>query len=205
MGGRGSGAWCRWDKRATVEDFRRLDVRKLQRTGVLAQPGTVSWAWWDARTGEMTADIRLDVGRDQLTLRYRFRRSGEDWRDVTEPVPLDRTPCHFGGERPWFLCPGCGKRRAILYGGSLFRCRACYGVGYASQSETKYDRLLRRGHRIRLRLGGELGALNLFPLKPKGMHWRTYWRLRHEGVMAEEAGLSMAMARFATPSQLDGW
>jgi hypothetical protein len=20
-------------------------------------------------------------------------------------VPLERTPCHFGGERPWFLCP----------------------------------------------------------------------------------------------------
>ncbi len=31
---------------------------------------------------------------------------------------LEWTPCNFGGERPWFVCPGkgCAKRVAILYG-----------------------------------------------------------------------------------------
>ena len=194
MGGPGSGTWYRWDKKSTVEDFLRLDIRKLQREGVLDRPGVTGWAWWDGR--DRTADIRIHVDRDRLTLRYRTRGPGGDWREVAEPIPLDRTPCHFGGGRPWFRCPGCGSRRAILYGGPLFRCRECHGLNYASQSEPPYDRLLRKARKIRRRLGGEPGALCPFPPKPKGMHWRTYDRLRGEALEAEMEGWHRALARF---------
>jgi hypothetical protein len=45
-------------------------------------------------------------------------------------VPVTWTPCHLGGQRPWFLCEGvqrrgCGRRTAILYaGGGWFRMPA---------------------------------------------------------------------------------
>ena len=44
------------------------------------------------------------------------------------------TPCNYGGSRPWFLCPGCDRRAAILYveGGRLL-CRPCLGLSYPSQ------------------------------------------------------------------------
>ena len=63
-----------------------------------------------------------------MTLIYRSRSGNEDWEDQNYPVWLDWTPCHFGGERPWFRCPamGCGRRVAILYGGRIFACRHCY-------------------------------------------------------------------------------
>ena len=48
---------------------------------------------------------------------------------------LSRSSCHYGGERPWFLCPHCGRRVAILYGGAVFACRTCYGLAYEVQRE----------------------------------------------------------------------
>jgi hypothetical protein len=52
-------------------------------------------------------------------------------------VGIERTPCHVGGSRPWFICPalGCGRRVAILYGGGIFACRLCFQLAYASARE----------------------------------------------------------------------
>ena len=45
MGGPGSGHWYRLSKKDTVEGYRRLDVRRWQRDGLL-KPGTrFSWGW----------------------------------------------------------------------------------------------------------------------------------------------------------------
>lgn len=55
---------------------------------------------------------------------------GEDWQDIEEYIHLTATRPNYGGERLWLLCPACGSRRAILYGGRYFRCRACHGACY---------------------------------------------------------------------------
>ena len=93
------------------------------------------------------------------------------------------TPCNFGGHRPWFICPaqGCGHRVAVLYGGrGIFACRHCYQLVYESQREQPHYRALRRAQAIRMKLGGSGSMAEPFPDKPKGMHWRTYERLRAE-------------------------
>lgn len=79
-------------------------------------------------------------------------------------VDLDWTPCHFGGRRPWFRCPECGRRAGRLYGGGRFVCRKCAGFRYESQ----YDPLggaASRFQRTRERL------------QRKGLHWNTRQRL----------------------------
>jgi hypothetical protein len=116
-----------------------------------------------------------------VILNYRSRSGGE-WQPVEYPVYLEWTPCNFGGRRAWFVCParGCGRRVAILYGGSIFACRHCHRLAYPSQRETWDDRAARRADRIRARLGWERGILNAKGLKPKGMHWRTFERLEAE-------------------------
>jgi hypothetical protein len=46
-------------------------------------------------------------------------------------VPLEWTACNFGGERPWFICPGagCSRRVAVLHAaGKHFLCRHCYDL-----------------------------------------------------------------------------
>jgi hypothetical protein len=113
---------------------------------------------------------------------YRYRRRlGGEWEDLEESVPLEWTPCNFGGERPWFVFPGvvngvrCSRRVAILYGpGKYFLCWYCYDLRYESQREDKKDRALRRAQKIRQRLSGSANMLELFPERPKGMHHDTY-------------------------------
>jgi Zn-finger protein len=93
-------------------------------------------------------------------------------------VYLDWTPCHFGGQRPWFLCPahGCGRRVALLYGGAIFACRHCHQLTYQSQRESHYQRAGRKVDKIIERLG-RASDDNCWPEKPKNMRWRTYHRL----------------------------
>ncbi len=123
------------------------------------------------------ASISAFVYRDRVVLSYRHRSGlGAEWEDVQEAVPLEWTPCNFGGERPWFVCPGvvngvvCGRRVVILYGpGKYFLCRHCYDLRYESQREDKKDRALRRAQKIRMRLGGSANMMEPFPERPKGM------------------------------------
>jgi hypothetical protein len=131
-----------------------------------------------------------------LILTYRHRNSlGGEWEEVRESVALSWTACNFGGERPWFICPGagCGRRVALLYGeGKYFLCRHCYDLTYESQRENEMHRALRRAQAIREGLGGSANMTEPFPEKPKGMHWKTYERLwweHHEAEMEQLAGM----------------
>ena len=49
-----------------------------------------------------------------------------------------------------------------------------------STSEAEDDRALRRAQAVRMKLGSSGSMAVPFPDKPKGMHWRTYERLRAE-------------------------
>jgi hypothetical protein len=127
---------------------------------------------------------------------------GGDWKDVKETVPLEWTACNFGGERPWFICPGagCGRRVAVLYGpGRYFLCRHCYDLCYESQREDKTHRALRRAQKIRKRLEGSANMMEPFPERPKGMHLKTYMRMfreHHEAEMEQLAGMREWLDKF---------
>jgi len=102
-------------------------------------------------------------------------------QDINELVPIVTTAMHFGGVRHWFLCPSCARRCRILYGGSHFRCRRCYGARYESQYQHPALTVCDRRWAIRRQLEERcspstrmFGLDDGFPPKPKGMHWRTY-------------------------------
>lgn len=174
MGGMGSGRYGGFG-RATCEDYRALDIRRLARDG-LTEHGAAGVVRW-SRDGEVVASIRLACMGGCLTLTYRTQSYGGEWQPVTERVYLDYTSQHFGGERRWFFCPNCRRRCAKLYGGARFLCRQCYGLGYASQAEDAPNRLLRRAQKLRMKLGGDGCVDEPFPDRPKGMHRRTFDRL----------------------------
>jgi hypothetical protein len=137
------------------------------------------------------------MGEDAVELHFRVREPGGDWRSITQTVLLDLQPCHFGGSRPWFICPGasCGRRVGVLYGaGVYFLCRHCYRLAYESQREDVWNRMIRRERGIRERLGGSASLLEPFPWKPKGMHWRTYERMRMLANAAALEGFTHGMA-----------
>ncbi len=192
MGGPGSG---RRGGRDVTADYRRFDVRQLQRARVLTPGWRGRWCWY--RRGEKRAEINIEVGEASIQLRYRATDRGE-WKDYDYTVRLSRSSCHYGGERPWFLCPHCGRRVAILYGGAVFACRHCRGLAYEVQREDVIDRIARRADAIRERLSWEAGILNADGWKPKGMHWRTFWRLKAEHDQLKGGALGAWAKRLGT-------
>lgn len=177
MGGYGSG---RPGGKRKAEHLRSLDVNRLYKAGHLRPGNSGGWRW--TQDGEETASIgtRGEVGR--LVLDYRTFPRDKAPVDVKEPIRILWQPCHFGGERPFFICPGvvngrdcCRKVGKLFQSGTYFLCRHCHRVAYASQSETPSDRALRVANKLRTKMGGEPG-LGSFVCKPKGMHWTTYWR-----------------------------
>jgi hypothetical protein len=198
MGGVGSGNWYRYDKKSTTGDCHSVDVRYLHREGLLESGRWFSlrWSRADRETGSIGAVVEGSETPERVILTYRHRRgSGEEWEDVRESVPLTWTVCNYGGERPWFTCPGaaCGRRVAVLYGpGKYFLCRHCYDLAYQSQRDNGVYRALHRAQDIRRRLGGSANMMEPFPEKPKGMHWQTYqglWWEHHEAEMEQLIGM----------------
>jgi hypothetical protein len=132
MGGPGSGR--RRDSKDTTSSFLQLDVRWLQRRGLLAPGRTFSLQW--TPENKRVASIRVHTEQDRVFLFYQHRANHEDdCRSEEYPIVLEWTRCHYGGMRAWFLCPvrGCGRRVAILHGSDIFACRHCHKLAYESQ------------------------------------------------------------------------
>lgn len=195
MGGYNSGGG-----RGALKDnaFWRLDIARLKRIGAL-RPGTHP-IHWSGRDGEKVANISITTEADRLTLEYRKRwRGSGDWEEVREIVKLDWTAQKLGGKRVWFLCPGCGSRRGVLYGRDGYRCRACHRMTYTSQYDAYPQLPWTRCHRVRARFGAAEGLAYPFPDRPKGMHRKTYNRLKAED---ERANALLDQALYMSLGQL---
>lgn len=151
-----------------------LDIRRLQRDGLLIPGRAFGWNW--LRNGETVASLQIRTEAKRVILNYRSRSHGGEWQSMEYPVYLKWTGCNLGGRRAWFICParGCGRRVAILYSGTVFACRHCYRLAYDCQRETDQYRAFRRADKLRARLGWPPGIAHGNGPKPKGMHWHTF-------------------------------
>jgi len=185
--------------RTTCESCKSIDVRRWQREGRLGAGQSFSCSW--TRAGAPSGSISVRTQADAVVLAFRHQSWGDtEWQSVEQRVAITWTACHLGGRRPWFSCPAytagryCGRRVALLYlDGRFFACRPCCGLAYASQQEASCWRGLGKAQKIRMQLGGSPNPLEAFPDRPKGMHWKTYDRLRRAHNLAEEKGLAGAM------------
>lgn len=193
MGGFGSG---RHGGKSTTDDMHVLDIRKIARAGRLTPGQSFGWQW--TCNGEKIASIIMRTDTDRVTLDYRARDRGGEWQAMNYPVRLSCTPCTYGGQRAWWLCPavGCGRRVAVLYGGKVYACRHCHQLAYKTQRERSHDRAGSKADKLRNRLKWEPGILNGNGIKPKGMHWTTFERLqtRHDALVNQT--LVGVMAKF---------
>jgi hypothetical protein len=163
-----------------------------------------AWRW--TRNGRVVASIRMRAEEDCVILTC-WRQTGyEKWTDEQYPVRLVRTRCNLGGSRAWFLCPslGCGRRVAILYGVETFACRYCHQLAYASSVESECERAARRVNRSGARLGWAAGIFGGFGLKPKGMHWETFYRLAAEHNLLAYRAMRAIAFRFDFLDRLTG-
>ena len=92
MGGFGSGRGQ--GGKDTTSDMRPLDIRKLQRNGLLTPGRAFGWHW--TRNGEEVASIQMRTEVDRVILNYRSRSNGGEWQPMEYPVNLEWTPCNIG-------------------------------------------------------------------------------------------------------------
>ena len=109
-------------------------------------------------------------------------------------VPVEWQPLPYGGARPWFLCPSCGRRCGVVYLRGSFACRTCHRLVYPSTRQQRADRLARKLQRLARRLGADWRADPRWVAKPKGMRWPTYERLTREAWATEDARLRAIVA-----------
>lgn len=148
-----------------------LDIRKLHRKGRLSPGQSFGWYW--SRDGEPAGNIGVFTGSKSVRLTYAWTPKGHERLDMSYDVQIDRTKCNYGGSRPWFCCPRCVRRCAVLYGiarDGRFGCRRCMRLAYLSEAEDTLGRLWRKQRKLEARLG-ENGE------RPKGMRVRTYTRI----------------------------
>ncbi len=201
MGGRGSGRHLRYATRSTTDNHHALDVRKLQRDGVLLPGYSCNWSW--LRGGQESCSVGIRSTAESIILSYRSKVGEGKWQDMEYHVAIEWMDCHYGGRRAWFRCPvvGCGRRVAVLYSGRVFACRHCCNLVYESQRESDPDRIARKADKIRRRLGWEPGILNYNGWKPKGMHWQTFEKLRVQHNAMVNVALSGMVKKLGIPGR----
>ena len=195
MGGLGSGRY-RLSRRETTSAYLRLDIRWLQRTGDLV-PGRSTTVEW-SENGEPCGAITVVCESNSIVLSYNHKFGADPWKHERYRAGIDWTRCHYGGRRPWFLCPGvgCARRVAVLYCGGIFACRKCHHLTHESQRKPALIRAIRRAQGIREKLGASANMLAPLPAKPKGMHLRTYWRLLLKYERATGVFLASVVAQY---------
>ncbi len=150
--------------RLNVSDLRKMDILATEPSEELEAP---------LICGDLS--VWMVVTHGALRLVYDFNGQTRDYL-----VMLERTPCNYGGERVWLMCPakGCKYRAAVLflYGG-LFVCRHCTKLLYDSQLRTVNWRAKGQAWKLRTALGnGDLRPAHSIP-RAKGRHQRTHDRL----------------------------
>jgi len=156
----------RWPWREPAEMCLTISVFKLRQKGVFSKDGAeTTLSWWNTDR-HLTDSVTVRSERDSVIISYMIynARRGEP-EYMSYPVSLVYTECHFGGSRPWFVCPGwrdgvsCHRRVGKLYmppGEDVFLCRHCYDLTYASQMRltlshihARLGRMLERAERRR--------------------------------------------------------
>jgi hypothetical protein len=191
------GSWFRDDVRQTVETALALDIRMLAREGALRSDGATNlsvYMFWSWLTG---VSVYRD-GDERATIFY--TRNGVR---TSEQVVMCWTVPNYGGRRPWWRCPGCARRCAVLFHDEgRFRCRTCLGLTYTMSQLSDHLRPLRQSVKRQLRFGWEIGQP--FPAKPPRMHQATWRRVVESyNVKAREAQDAFAptLARWEAEAQ----
>jgi hypothetical protein len=168
-----------WNKKGIVDDYQRVDLAQIKRAGVYSDM-TISWGV------NRESSIGLILDTEQMTARFRYRQLNkvEDTsEDFDYTIPLDSTPCHFGGFRYWFKCQAitpdgtiCNRRvRALLNGGRYYVCRHCLNLSYQSKQETRSS--IPEFQALRYLIKREQKMEKLLPIKKithKGKYTKRY-------------------------------
>jgi hypothetical protein len=143
----------RWTDRRTVEECPSICIRDFVRFNRLAYLGSIpaTLTWEGVEVDRVRCTLAWHKG--ELVLHLSNDPSSSKVLGQEQLVSTSSTPCNFGGQRQWLICPGlfgntCGRRCTALYispNGGVFACRCCLDLTYRSSREhdKRLDRIMR--------------------------------------------------------------
>ena len=135
-------------RKMRVDEVRSIDILGLQHNGVFKKGPYLNWTCKWSRFGEVMASISYCLTGDEngptgLNFTYSITKSEKaEKKHYDYIVPVESTPCNYGGKRWWFVCPlvvdgcKCQRRCRIMYlppGTEYFGCRECHRLTYESR------------------------------------------------------------------------
>lgn len=190
MGGYGSGR-NGFSTTAKVDEGLKLDINKLKRDGMIAfnshRSGSLTWT--RAGAGEEAGSIDYEINtidpQDMwMRVHYTHKSYWDDEPDKMDyKIRLETTQPNYGGKRLWFICPKTGQRAAVLHkppGSKCFASRHAFNLKYQSQSRGCIDRAIDKKWKMLDKVDG-----TYFPVRPKGMHNKTFDKIYDEFVKQE--------------------
>lgn len=124
----------------------------------------------------MKGGFRFGTGRPGWRRSIELFERADARRPPASRFKIEHVACHFGGSRPYFRCARCGRRCLYLYklrSEWHYACRRCLDLAYPCENYTRIDALRLRQRKLMAKLGPH-GS------KPRGMHWRMFWRIRNQ-------------------------
>ena len=129
-----------YNRKPTAEESCDITIFKLKKWGMLSSGQTTGkTSWTSSMTGKITTLLLLVDVTDEPFVIFMYTLTDRDGNETKydQTVPLETTPCNFGGERYWFLCPVCYSRVGALFlipGDVNFACRHCNNITYLSRN-----------------------------------------------------------------------
>lgn len=193
------GRHYRWNKKDTTDSYLSFDIATFAKSVDLTTARAGSWQWTFSSGRQSSISYVVNPGQG---VRLSYTSNGQDYNYV---VKVTRTFPNYGGVRYWWLCPNCGHRVRILYGGRRFLCRHCHNLTYetAQKGGDLLTTIDNRLYLIRRKLQGKWAILDGPGNKPKGMHWDTYSRLVREYLNLKRMRQYALVAEICTLGLLD--
>jgi hypothetical protein len=129
-----------YHRKATAEESCDITIFQLKKWGMLAGSTNRVVEWFSRNTGKKTARVVVVTEMEDeplVMLLYSLTDRYGNETKYDQIVQLTTTPCNFGGERYWFLCPLCYSRVGALYlprNDVRFACRHCNDITYQSRN-----------------------------------------------------------------------
>ena len=138
------GRWS-YSSRQEADSLKKIQIWWLKKYGYLDngwKSGMIKWTNnWSGKETSVSIQVNIFENDNYVQLFYTRTNSNDEKKDFDYKIPLITTPCYFGGQRFWFICPWytngkyCGRKVGVLYlGGDVFACRHCYNLTYESRN-----------------------------------------------------------------------
>lgn len=142
------GRWS-YSNKTEADNLKKIEIWWLKKYGYLAGFKAGGIEWHHPYGGKSSIGLIVSTAFGDNFVNFKYTQTEQDGskKDFDYKVRLETTPCNYGNQRYWFICPlvkdgqYCGRRVGVLYkGGDYFGCRHCYNLFYSSQNKNRHGK-----------------------------------------------------------------